>query len=51
VNRIKNLVGLTPQMEECDEDDLYDELYGSANDDEELELIRRILLKAVEKTI
>ena len=49
VNRIKNLVGLTPQMEECDEDDLYDELYGSANDDEELETYQENPIKSSRK--
>ena len=34
VNRIKNLVGLSPEMED-DEEGLYDELYGSANQEEE----------------
>lgn len=36
VNRIKHMVGLAPQMEE-DDDDLYDELYGSVEEDDELE--------------
>lgn len=36
VNKIKHLVGLSPEMED-DEEDLYEELYGSVNDDEEME--------------
>lgn len=45
VNRIKHMVGLTPQMEEDDED-LYDELYGSANEDDELETYQENPIKS-----
>ena len=37
VNRIKHMVGLSPQMED-NEDDLYDELYGSGEGEDEVEV-------------
>lgn len=38
VNRIKHMVGLEPEF--GDEEDIYDELYGLANEDEEEEIIQ-----------
>ena len=38
VNRIKHMVGLAAQMQQCDDDDIYDELYGSVNENDEEEV-------------
>ncbi len=36
VNRIKDMIGLAPQME-CDDDEIYDELYDSMEEDEQMD--------------
>lgn len=45
VNRIKHLVGLSPEMEN-EEEDLYDELYESANRDDEAETYQENPIKS-----